>query len=196
MESLKNMTDDELVQLYANNNNDAFDVLLMRYKNKVFSYIYTATKDKDEANDLFQETFIKAVMTIRQGKYSEKGKFVSWLLRIAHNLIIDTYRKDKNENTISNEEYGTDLLNDIKLYDDSLEEYWAKENALNGVVGLIDQLPENQQTIVRKRFFKDLSFKEIAEEEGISINTALGRMRYALINLKKLATENKIFMEA
>jgi len=195
MESLKNMTDDELVQLYANNNNDAFDVLLMRYKNKVFSYIYTATKDKDEANDLFQETFIKAVMTIRQGKYSEKGKFVSWLLRIAHNLIIDTYRKDKNENTISNEEYGTDLLNDIKLYDDSLEEYWAKENALNGVVELIDQLPENQQTIVRKRFFKDLSFKEIAEEEGISINTALGRMRYALINLKKLATENKIFME-
>ncbi len=194
MESLKNMTDDELVQLYANNNNDAFDVLLMRYKNKVFSYIYTATKDKDEANDLFQETFIKAVMTIRQGKYSEKGKFVSWLLRIAHNLIIDTYRKDKNENTISNEEYGTDLLNDIKLYDDSLEEYWAKENALNGVVGLIDQLPENQQTIVRKRFFKDLSFKEIAEEEGISINTALGRMRYALINLKKLAVENKIFM--
>ena len=196
MESLKNMTDDELVQLYANNNNDAFDVLLMRYKNKVFSYIYTATKDKDEANDLFQETFIKAVMTIRQGKYSEKGKFVSWLLRIAHNLIIDTYRKDKNENTISNEEYGTDLLNDIKLYDDSLEEYWAKENALNGVVELINQLPENQQTIVRKRFFKDLSFKEIAEEEGISINTALGRMRYALINLKKLATENKIFMEA
>ena len=95
---------------------------------------------------------------------------------------------------ISNEEYGTDLLNDIKLYDDSLEEYWAKENALNGVVGLIDQLPENQQTIVRKRFFKDLSFKEIAEEEGISINTALGRMRYALINLKKLAVENKIFM--
>lgn len=196
MESLNYMTDDELVQLYADNNNDAFDVLLMRYKNKVFSYIYTATKDKDEANDLFQETFIKAIMTIRQGKYSEKGKFASWLLRIAHNLIIDTYRKGKNENTISNEEYGTDLLNDIKLYDDSLEEYWAKENALNGVVELIDQLPENQQTIVRKRFFKDLSFKEIAEEEGISINTALGRMRYALINLKKLATENKIFMEA
>ncbi|MBO4530086.1 MAG: RNA polymerase sigma factor [Paludibacteraceae bacterium] len=195
MESLNYMTDDELVQLYADNNNDAFDVLLMRYKNKVFSYIYTATKDKDEANDLFQETFIKAIMTIRQGKYSEKGKFASWLLRIAHNLIIDTYRKGKNENTISNEEYGTDLLNDIKLYDDSLEEYWAKENALNGVVELIDQLPENQQTIVRKRFFKDLSFKEIAEEEGISINTALGRMRYALINLKKLATENKIFME-
>ena len=127
MESLNYMTDDELVQLYADNNNDAFDVLLMRYKNKVFSYIYTATKDKDEANDLFQETFIKAIMTIRQGKYSEKGKFASWLLRIAHNLIIDTYRKGKNENTISNEEYGTDLLNDIKLYDDSLEEYWAKE---------------------------------------------------------------------
>ncbi|MCQ2209851.1 MAG: sigma-70 family RNA polymerase sigma factor [Paludibacteraceae bacterium] len=195
MESLNYMTDDELVQLYAEGSNEAFDILLMRHKNKVFSYIFTAIKDRDEANDLFQETLIKAIMTIRQGKYTEKGRFTQWLLRIAHNLIIDSYRKDKNENTISNEEYGTDLLNDIKLYDDGLEEYWAKENALNEIVVLIDQLPENQQIIVRKRFFKDQSFKEIADEEGISINTALGRMRYALINLKKLATENNIYME-
>ncbi len=195
MDILNNMTDEELVQSYANNNNEAFDVLLMRHKNKVFSYIFTAVKDRDEANDLFQDTFIKAIMTIKQGKYTEKGKFAPWILRIAHNLIIDTYRKDKNENTISNEEYGTDLLNDIKLYDDSLEEYWAKENALNSVVGLIDELPENQQSIIRKRFFKDLSFKEIADEENISINTALGRMRYALINLKRIATEKKVSIE-
>ena len=190
-----NKTDEELVALYAQNNNRAFDELLNRYKNKVFSYILTATNDIDEANDIFQETFIKAIMTIKQGRYSEKGKFCPWIMRIAHNLIIDKYRKDKNENTISNEEYGTDLLNDIKLYDDSLEEYWKKENAINNVVDLIAELPDNQQTIIRLRFFKDLSFKEIAEIENISINTALGRMRYALINLKKLVAESKYEFE-
>lgn len=195
METLINRTDEELVSMYADNNNEAFDVLLKRHKNRVFSYILTAVKDRDEANDLFQETFIKAITTIKQGKYTEKGKFNSWIIRIAHNLIIDSYRKEKNENTISHEEYGTDLLNDIKLYDDSLEDYWAKENAMNEVEGLIQLLPDSQQSIIQKRFFKDLSFKEIAEEENISINTALGRMRYALINLKKLAVERRVNVE-
>ncbi len=192
MEILSMMTDEELVKMYAENNNDAFDVLLDRHKNKVFSYIFSVVKNRDEANDLFQDTFIKAIATIKQHKYTEKGKFGPWILRIAHNLIIDTFRKEKNENTISNEEYGTDLLNDLSLYDDGMEEYMARENAMNEIVELINLLPENQQSIIRKRFFKDLSFKEIADEENISINTALGRMRYALINLKKIVSERKV----
>lgn len=189
---LQNRTDEELVQLYAMNDNSAFDELLRRYKGKVFSYIYASTKDSDIANDIFQDTFVKAITTIKQGGYTEKGKFGPWILRIAHNLVIDSFRKIKNDNTVSNDDYEVDLLNDIKLCDDGLEEYWQKENMINDVIDLIDQLPENQQTIVKMRFFKEMSFKDIAAAENISINTALGRIRYALINLKKLAAENKV----
>ncbi len=189
---LQNRTDEELVRLYAMNNNAAFDELLKRYKSKVFSYIYASTKDTDVANDIFQDTFVKAITTIKQGGYTEKGKFGPWILRIAHNLVIDSFRKTKSDNTVSNDDYEVDLLNDIKLCDDGLEEYWQKENMINDVIDLIDQLPENQQTIVRMRFFKEMSFKDIAVAENISINTALGRIRYALINLKKLAAENKV----
>lgn len=189
---LQNRTDEELVRLYAMNDNAAFDELLKRYKSKVFSYIYASTKDTDVANDIFQDTFVKAITTIKQGGYTEKGKFGPWILRIAHNLVIDSFRKTKSDNTLSNDDYEVDLLNDIKLCDDGLEEYWQKENMINDVIDLIDQLPENQQTIVRMRFFKEMSFKDIAVAENISINTALGRIRYALINLKKLAAENKV----
>lgn len=189
---LQNRTDEELVRLYAMNDNAVFDELLKRYKSKVFSYIYASTKDTDVANDIFQDTFVKAITTIKQGGYTEKGKFGPWILRIAHNLVIDSFRKTKSDNTVSNDDYEVDLLNDIKLCDDGLEEYWQKENMINDVIDLIDQLPENQQTIVRMRFFKEMSFKDIAVAENISINTALGRIRYALINLKKLAAENKV----
>ncbi len=189
---LQNRTDEELVRMYAMNDNAAFDELLKRYKSKVFSYIYASTKDTDVANDIFQDTFVKAITTIKQGGYTEKGKFGPWILRIAHNLVIDSFRKAKNDNTVSNDDYEIDLLNDIKLCDDGLEEYWQKENMINNVIDLIDQLPENQQTIVKMRFFKEMSFKDIAASENISINTALGRIRYALINLKKLAAENKV----
>ncbi len=187
-----NKTDEELVKMYADGSNDAFDELLRRYKNKVFSYIFAATKDVDQANDIFQDTFVKAVVTIKQRKYTEQGKFASWILRIAHNLIIDSFRKVQNENTISNEEYGTDLLNDCRLCDNGTEEYWAKENTLNELQELVYKLPENQQTIIQLRFFRGMSFKEIAEAENISINTALGRMRYAIINLKKLASQYQV----
>lgn len=189
---IQEMTDEELVQLYASNDDYAFDELMRRNQKKVFNYILNIVKDADVANDIFQDTFVKVILTIKQGKYTEKGKFNSWVLRIAHNLIIDTYRKAKNENTVSNEENGVDLLNDVKLCDDGLELYWAKENAINDIVELIADLPESQQNIVKLRFFKDMSFKEIAEQENISINTALGRMRYALINLKKMVVERKV----
>ena len=115
MEFLKSLTDEELVQLYAEGNNEAFDILLLRHKKRVYTYIYTTVKDIDIANDLFQETFIKAITTIKRGRYTEKGKFSSWILRISHNLTIDYFRKEKNENTISNEEYGLDLQQDLLL---------------------------------------------------------------------------------
>jgi len=195
MEFLKSLTDEELVQLYAEGNNEAFDVLLLRHKKRVYTYIYTTVKDVDIANDLFQETFIKAITTIKRGRYTEKGKFSSWILRISHNLTIDYFRKEKNENTISNEEYGLDLLNNIKLYDTDMQEHSDKEETLTNLVGLIELLPDCQKEVLKMRIFEDISFKDIADKTQVSINTALGRMRYAVMNMKRLAKEHNIYLE-
>ncbi|MBO5829107.1 MAG: sigma-70 family RNA polymerase sigma factor [Paludibacteraceae bacterium] len=195
MEFLKSLTDEELVQLYAEGNNEAFDILLLRHKKRVYTYIYTTVKDIDIANDLFQETFIKAITTIKRGRYTEKGKFSSWILRISHNLTIDYFRKEKNENTISNEEYGLDLLNNIKLYDTDMQEHSDKEETLTNLVGLIELLPDCQKEVLKMRIFEDISFKDIADKTQVSINTALGRMRYAVMNMKRLAKEHNIYVE-
>lgn len=195
MEFLKSLTDEELVQLYAEGNNEAFDVLLLRHKKRVYTYIYTTVKDVDIANDLFQETFIKAITTIKRGRYTEKGKFSSWILRISHNLTIDYFRKEKNENTISNEEYGLDLLNNIKIYDTDMQEHSDKEETLTNLVGLIELLPDCQKEVLKMRIFEDISFKDIADKTQVSINTALGRMRYAVMNMKRLAKEHNIYVE-
>lgn len=195
MEFLKSLTDEELVQLYAEGNNEAFDILLLRHKKRVYTYIYTTVKDVDIANDLFQETFIKAITTIKRGRYTEKGKFSSWILRISHNLTIDYFRKEKNENTISNEEYGLDLLNNIKLYDTDMQEHSDKEETLTNLVGLIELLPDCQKEVLKMRIFEDISFKDIADKTQVSINTALGRMRYAVMNMKRLAKEHNIYVE-
>ncbi|MEE0912714.1 MAG: sigma-70 family RNA polymerase sigma factor [Paludibacteraceae bacterium] len=195
MEFLKSLTDEELVQLYAEGNNEAFDILLLRHKKRVYTYIYTTVKDIDIANDIFQETFIKAITTIKRGRYTEKGKFSSWILRISHNLTIDYFRKEKNENTISNEEYGLDLLNNIKLYDTDMQEHSDKEETLTNLVGLIELLPDCQKEVLKMRIFEDISFKDIADKTQVSINTALGRMRYAVMNMKRLAKEHNIYVE-
>ena len=195
MEFLKSLTDEVLVQLYAEGNNEAFDILLLRHKKRVYTYIYTTVKDVDIANDLFQETFIKAITTIKRGRYTEKGKFSSWILRISHNLTIDYFRKEKNENTISNEEYGLDLLNNIKLYDTDMQEHSDKEETLTNLVGLIELLPDCQKEVLKMRIFEDISFKDIADKTQVSINTALGRMRYAVMNMKRLAKEHNIYVE-
>ena len=195
MEALETLTDEELVELYDNENNDAFDILLLRHKSKVFSYIYLSVKDRDLANDLFQETFIKAITTIKQGRYTEKGKFVSWITRIAHNLIIDYFRRERNEHTVSNDDSDVDLFNDIKLYNDSIEDNMVKEQVFADIINLVEHLPENQKEVLKMRFFEDLSFKEIADNTGVSINTALGRMRYAILNMRKMAEENQISLE-
>lgn len=189
---MQKMTDDALVALYSKGNNQAFDILLERYKDKLYSYIYFSVRNDELAEDIFQETFVKAIVTIQQGRYTGNGKFAAWLTRIAHNLIIDLFRQEKNENVVSNDETEADLFNNIKLSDDTIETKLVNEQVLNDVRRLVDFLPDNQREVVYMRFYQDLSFKEISEITGVSINTALGRMRYALLNLRRMAEEKNI----
>ena len=186
------MADEELVALYAKGNNPAFDVLLNRYKSSVHSYIYYIVRDRDLTEDIFQETFVKAIVTIKQGRYTENGKFKAWIMRIAHNLIIDNFRQERNENTISNDEVDVDLFNDIRLCDGTIEDHLVQNQVFADVKKMVKHLPENQREVLEMRYYKDMSFKEIAEITGVSINTALGRMRYAILNMRRMAEENKI----
>ncbi len=195
MKQLVNLTDTELVKLYENGNNKAFEILLDKYQEKLYNQIFMIVKQRELAEDIFQETFFKAIINLKQGNYVETGKFLPWISRIAHNLIIDHFRRQKNENTVSNDTDGHDLLNNICLYEHSIEDNMINEQILNDVVHLIYFLPENQQEVVRMRIFQDLSFKEIAEITGVSINTALGRMRYALLNMRRLAEEHNLTLE-
>ncbi|MCE1155457.1 MAG: sigma-70 family RNA polymerase sigma factor [Bacteroidales bacterium] len=195
MKTLDQLADDQLVSLYEQGNNTAFEVLMMRYKSKVYAYIFQIVRDRELTEDIFQDTFIKAIVTIQQGRYSETGKFLGWVNRIAHNLIIDHFRKEKNENTISADAYEYDIVNSNKLSDLSIEDILSNEQVLNDVVRMGAFLPPVQQEVVRMRFFEDLSFKEIAEKTQVSINTALGRMRYALLNMRKMAAEKDVYLE-
>ena len=185
-------TDDELVMMYANGNNEAFDILLDRYKSKLYSYIYYTVQDEELANDFFQDTFVKVITRIQDGKYMPTGKFQAWLLRIAHNLIIDYYRQKENENWVMNDEAEYDLLNDAPLASPCYESELVNEQTLKDVKYLCQLLPENQSQVVYMRYYYNMSFKEIADQLDISINTALGRMRYALINMRKIAQEKNI----
>jgi len=195
MESLHQLTDDKLVKLYKEGNNKAFEVLLSRYQSKVYAYIYLIVRNKELAEDIFQDTFIKAIATIQQDRYVESGKFLVWVNRIAHNLIIDYFRHEKNESTFSIEGIPTDLLNNAKFSEKSTEDIILKEQILADVTRLVDELPLTQQMVVKMRFFENLSFKEIAEKTNVSINTALGRMRYALINIRRLARKKNVSLE-
>lgn len=192
MKNLKSLTDDRLVALYVSGDNEAFDALLERHKNKLYSYIYYNVRNADMADDIFQETFVKVIMTLRQGRYVESGKFGSWLTRIAHNLIIDQFRTEQNECTVSNDEVETDLFAAAGTTDYTIEAKMMTEQALSEVSKLIELLPESQLEIIRMRIYQNLSFKEIAQIKGISINTALGRMRYTVLNLRKMAQERHL----
>jgi RNA polymerase sigma-70 factor (ECF subfamily) len=195
MDALKTMADEQLVQLYAQGNNDAFDILLSRYKNRVFSYIYFIVRDRDLTEDIFQDTFIRVITTIKQGRYTDNGKFVAWVNRIAHNLIIDHFRHERNENTISTEYSDIDLLNNSKLCDGTIEDSIVQDQVFCDVARLITVLPENQQEVIRMRYYDGLSFKDIADKTNVSINTALGRMRYALLNMRRIAEEKGISLD-
>lgn len=192
MSTLKSMTDEQLVVLYAKGENAAFDVLLKRYKSSIHSYIYYIVRNRDLTEDIFQETFVKVIMTIKQGRYTENGKFKAWITRIAHNLIIDYFRQERSENTISNDEVEMDLFNNIKLCDGTIEDNMVRGQILADVKKLIKHLPESQREVLEMRYYQDLSFKEIADLTGVSINTALGRMRYAILNMRRMAEENQM----
>lgn len=194
MIQLKKMTDEELVAAYAQGNNQAFDILLNRHKSSIYSYIYFIIRDREMAEDIFQETFVKAIVTIKQGRYTENGKFRAWISRIAHNLIIDHYRQERNEQTISNDESEVDLFNNSKYSDGTIEDSLIQEQILSDVKKLINFLPDNQKEVLLLRYYQDLSFKEIAEITGVSINTALGRMRYAILNMRRMAEEKNMIL--
>ena len=194
MKNWTNQSDETLVSLYAKGENKAFDVLLNRYKDKLYSYIFYIVRNAEMAEDIFQETFVKAIVTIRQGRYSESGKFSAWLRRIAHNLIIDSFRQEKNENLVSCDEPENNILNNAGLSEGNIENLLVNTQVLSDVRRLVDCLPDEQREVVQMRFYQELSFKEIAELTGVSINTSLGRMRYAILNLRRIADKNGIVL--
>ncbi len=187
MQYLNSLPDDCLVAEYAAGCNEAFDTLLKRHQSRIFSYIYSIVKDSDIADDIFQDTFVKAIMTIRQGRYAETGRFSSWLARIAHNLIIDHYRQEKSENTVSADNPDVDILNRRELCEGTVEDRIVSSQILMDVRRLIKALPESQREVLEMRYYQGMSFKEIADATNVSINTALGRMRYALMNMRRIA---------
>ena len=188
MKSIHTLTDEKLVDMYIKGNDNAFDVLMKRHESKIFSYILFAVKSQELAEDLFQDVFVKVIVRLRSGKYQENGKFQAWLLRVAHNLIIDHYRRSPNEAIISNDASEVDLFKDNSLpIHESREEELINQQLIEEVKHLITKLPEAQRQVLVMRYYEEMSFKEIAEQTHCSINTALGRMRYALINLKKMA---------
>ena len=190
------LTDDELVSLYAEGNNTAFDVLLSRYQSKLYSYIFYIVHDEEVANDLFQDTFLKVIMRIQDGSYTGYGKFQAWLTRIAHNLVMDYFRDKEQALTISNDEVDYDLLNNARLAEHTTEDQMLVSQSLKDARAIMDLLPEPQSEVVKMRFYDNMSFKEIAEKLNISINTALGRMRYAVINMRNIAQEKNIALYA
>lgn len=196
-QQMTKLTDKELVTAYANGDNMAFDTLLGRYEKPLFSYILTIVKDEDLANDIFQETFVKAITVIREGRYEDNGRFGAWLNRVAHNKIIDHYRRSKTENTVSNDaDDELDLFSYSALTQESIEDTIVGDQLTRDLRRLVSELPDVQRQVLMMRIYRDMSFKEIAEETGVSINTALGRMRYALRNMRRMAEENQILESA
>ena len=192
MSNLNMLTDDALVSLYLEGNNQAFDELLNRHKDKLYSYIFFIVRSRDVADDIFQETFVKAIVTLQQGRYTSDGKFYAWLTRIAHNLVIDQFRQERNENVISNDESEIDLFNNSAYSEGTIESRMVNSQVLKDVRRLVNCLPYNQREVIYMRFYQSLSFKDIAAITGVSINTALGRVRYAVMNLRRLAEEKNI----
>ena len=192
MQNFDKHTDDQLVAAYANGNNEAFDALLQRHQSRVYNYIYQMVRERDSAEDIFQETFVKAITTIRQGRYTENGKFAAWINRIARNLVIDSFRQEKVEASVSSDDENFDILSRKELSDDTIEDLMIDRQIRDDLRKLIRHLPKSQRQVLVMRYYRNLSFKEIAEATGVSINTALGRMRYAILNIRRIANENAI----
>jgi RNA polymerase sigma-70 factor (ECF subfamily) len=183
--NLQKLTDQELIHEFIGGYQPCLEVLITRHKSKIYTSIYLLVKDSYLAEDIFQETFIKVIHTLQAGKYNEEGKFLPWVIRIAHNLVIDHFRKQKRSPVITNVE-GFDIFDVIQFYDEPLENKMIREQSHEDLKRLIQLLPTEQKEVLIMRHYGDLSFKEIADITGVSINTALGRMRYALSNLRKM----------
>jgi len=188
----KEFTDYELIERFVKGEESCFDQIINRHKNKVFAYISLYIRDQALVEDIFQDTFLKVIQSVKSGKYYDNGKFLSWVMRIAHNLIIDHFRRVKQMNTVSNDDYESDLFNSRKLVEENIEDTIIKKQIQKDVREIISHLPDDQREVVILRHYAGLSFKEIAAITDVSINTALGRMRYALINLRKIMEEKKI----
>ena len=193
MSNLKVLTDDMLVALYLDGNNRAFDEILNRHKDRLYSYIFFLVRSREVAEDIFQETFVKAIVNLQQGRYTaDDNKFYAWLTRIAHNLVIDLFRQERNENQISNDEADVDLFNNQAYSEGTIESRIVNSQVLADVRRLIDYLPDNQREVIYMRYYQSLSYKDIATITGVSINTALGRVRYAILNMRRIAEEKNV----
>jgi len=191
MNKIKTYSDSELVALYINGNEEVLEQLLKRHRDKIFGFIYSKVRNQELTEDLFQDTLFKVVRTLKKGKYIEEGKFLSWVVRIAHNIIIDYYRKqNKMRKVYESEDFSMfDILHDNSL---DAEKQMIRSQMIDKIRILIEQLPEDQKTVLKMRMYEELSFQEIADKTHVSINTALGRMRYALINIRKIIEEHQI----
>ncbi len=185
-------TDFELVQEFVDGSQSGIEILIKRHKTRVFTYIMLMVKNNQLAEDIFQDTFIKVIHSLKAGKYKDNGRFLSWVIRIAHNLVIDHFRKEKQMKMLSNDDTVVDLFNNRKLAEKNIEDNIIHEQICQDIRTLIERLPDDQKEVILLRHYGDLSFKEIADQTGVSINTALGRMRYALINLRKLIEKHDI----
>ncbi len=192
MDKLILLSENELIKYFIGGKEECLQILIDRHKNRIYSYILMMVKNQELAEDIFQDTFIKVITNLKKGKYVENGKFASWVMRISHNLIIDYFRKQKNLQTVSNDANDYDLLNSPKFSDNTIEDKLVFTQILKEVGELVEYLPDNQKEVVKMRHYMGLSFKEIAEETGVSINTALGRMRYAIINMRSMVEERKL----
>ena len=196
MDKLQGMTDEELALSYVNGNNKAFDLLLSRTQSKLYSYILFVVHDRDRADDVFQETFVKAIAKLHEGRYTTSGKFLAWLMRIAHNVIMDNYRENRSKGTV--DVAGDNDLSNISsesLLDSNIESEYVNTQVLSDVKKMMNMLPTPQREVVFMRYYQNMAFKEIAEVTGVSINTSLGRMRYALLNMRRMARDNKLSLE-
>ena len=196
MELLNEMTDEQLALSYIDGNNRAFDLLLSRTQSKLFTYIMFVVRDQDVANDIFQETFVKVIVKLKQGKYTNSGKFSAWLVRIAHNVIMDWYREQKSEKIVEpTEDNDLSNLGGNELLDLNVENHFVNEQVLADVKKMMNMLPPSQREVVFMRYYQEMSFKEIAEATNVSINTALGRMRYAILNLRRMAKQHSMVLQ-
>lgn len=187
-------SDSQLIAEYLDGKQHSLEILISRHKNRVFAYILMVVKDKQLADDIFQDTFIKVINTMQAGSYKEEGKFIQWVMRIAHNLIIDYFRKSKRLPLVDNDSSEYDIFDTIRFTDVSVEERMIIDQIHQDVRDLIELLPQEQKEVLFMRHYSDMSFKDIAEQTDVSINTALGRMRYALINLRKMIQEKEIVL--